>query len=78
MSDKKPTDAFVRHQAVRDGRAVEALKNKADHDASIVDRDANTARLKALRLDRDRDDAAAAAAAPPPAPKIAKSRRTSK
>lgn len=44
-------------------KAAEGAEAKAAHDAEIVSRDANTERLKALRLARDETDRAAAAAA---------------
>jgi hypothetical protein len=47
-----------------EARAVQATEAKAEHDAAIVARDANTERLKALRLARDESDRTAALARP--------------
>lgn len=44
-------------------RATEGEKAKAEHDAKVLAVDANTARLKALRLDKERVDRETAAAA---------------
>ena len=45
-------------------KAVEGAQAKAEHDASIVTRDANTARLKGLRLDKEQADRDASDALP--------------
>lgn len=55
-------------------RATEGEKAKAEHDARVLAVDANTARLKALRLDKERVDRETAAAAEiPPKPKRVRS-----
>lgn len=47
--------------------AEEGYKAREEYDAAVEARDLNTARLKTLRLEREKADAAAkAAAAPPP------------
>jgi hypothetical protein len=53
-------------------RAQEAVKATTDAEVEAKRVDANTARLKALRLARDEADRAAAAAAPPAAKKAKK------
>lgn len=56
MADKKPNDALRKLQ-----QAEDAKKARAEYDAAAKALDANTARLRALRLERE---AAAASAAP--------------
>jgi hypothetical protein len=41
-------------------KAVESTEARAEHDASIAARDANTKRLKGLRLAKEQDDRDAA------------------
>jgi hypothetical protein len=57
MVDKKASDALKKLQRAEDGK-----KAMAEYEAQKLAVDANTARLRALRLERE---AAAAAAAPP-------------
>ena len=47
----------------------------SERDAVSEAREAKTARLRELRLDKQADDLAAAAAAPPPAPKRSRAKR---
>jgi hypothetical protein len=58
MAEKKPNDALRKL-----AQAEDAKKARAEYDAAAKALDANTARLRALRLERE---AAAASAAPPP------------
>jgi hypothetical protein len=58
MAEKKPNDALRKL-----AQAEDAKKARAEYDAAAKALDANTARLRALRLERE---AAAANAAPPP------------
>ena len=62
MVDKKANDALKKLQRAEDGK-----KAMAEYEAQKVAVDANTARLRALRLERE----AAAASAPPPVKKKA-------
>lgn len=64
MADKKPNDALVKL-----ARAEDAKKAMAEYQANAKAVDANTERLRALRLEREA--AAAAAPKPVPAPKPA-------
>jgi hypothetical protein len=59
MAEKKPNDALVKL-----ARAEDAKKAMAEYQANAKAVDANTERLRALRLERE----AAAAAAPKPVP----------
>jgi len=59
MAEKKPNDALVKL-----ARAEDAKKAMAEYQANAKAVDANTERLRALRLQRE----AAEAAAPKPAP----------
>ena len=59
MTEKKPNDALVKL-----ARAEDAKKAMAEYQANAKAVDANTERLRALRLQRE----AAEAAAPKPAP----------
>ena len=63
MADKKPNDALVKLQ-----KAEDAKKAMAEYHAAAAAVDANTARLRALRLERD----AAAANAIPAAKSVKK------
>ena len=56
MAEKKPNDALRKLQ-----QAEDAKKARAEYDAAAKALDANTARLRALRLERE---AAAASAVP--------------
>ena len=68
MADKKPNDALVKLQ-----KAEDAKKAMAEYHAAAAAVDANTARLRALRLERDAAAANAVAEAKPgkkkPAPR---------
>ena len=68
MADKKPNDALVKLQ-----KAEDAKKAMAEYHAAAAAVDANTARLRALRLERD-----AAAANAIPAAKSVKKKPTKK
>jgi hypothetical protein len=46
-------------------KSIVETKARAEHEAGIVSRDANTARLKGLRLAKEQTDRDAASAAPP-------------
>jgi hypothetical protein len=61
MADKKPNDALVKL-----ARAEDAKKAMAEYHAAGKAVDANTERLRALRLARDAAAAAAPKAAPAP------------
>ena len=67
MADKKPNDALVKLQ-----KAEDAKKAMAEYHAAAAAVDANTARLRALRLERDAAAANAVAAAKPGKKKPAK------
>jgi hypothetical protein len=69
MAEKKPNDALVKL-----ARAEDAKKAMAEYQANAKAVDANTERLRALRLERE----AAAAAAPKvvPAPKRKPAKKT--
>jgi hypothetical protein len=69
MVDKKANDALKKLQRAEDGK-----KAMAEYEAQKLAVDANTARLRALRLERE----AAAAAAPPPEPKPVKKKPAAK
>jgi hypothetical protein len=69
MVDKKANDALKKLQRAEDGK-----KAMAEYEAQKLAVDANTARLRALRLERE----AAAAKAPPPEPKPAKKKVAAK
>lgn len=59
-------------------QAEEGAKARAEDSAKSVAVTANTARLKALRLDKERADKEAAALVPPPAPKARARAKTTK
>ena len=63
MAEKKPNDALRKLQ-----QAEDAKKARAEYDAASKAVDANTARLRAQRLERE----ATAAAVPAPEPKAKK------
>ena len=67
MADKKPNDALVKLQ-----KAEDAKKAMAEYHAAAAAVDANTARLRALRLERDAAAANAVAEAKPGKKKPAK------
>ena len=60
--------AAAAKQANRDREAVEAVREYAAEKARV---DANTARLRAMRLEKEAAEAAAKAAQPPPRKKAA-------
>jgi hypothetical protein len=64
MADKKPSDALIKL-----ARAEDAKKATAEYLANAAAVDANTARLRALRLEREAAAAAAAPKAPAKRPK---------
>jgi len=61
MAEKKPNDALVKL-----ARAEDAKKAMAEYQANAKAVDANTERLRALRLQREAAEAAAPKAAPAP------------
>ena len=61
MAEKKPNDALVKL-----ARAEDAKKAMAEYQANAKAVDANTERLRALRLEREAAEAAAPKAAPAP------------
>jgi hypothetical protein len=61
MAEKKPNDALVKL-----ARAEDAKKAMAEYQANAKAVDANTERLRALRLQREAAEAAAPKAAPIP------------
>jgi hypothetical protein len=61
MAEKKPNDALVKL-----ARAEDAKKAMAEYQANAKAVDANTERLRALRLEREAAAAAAPKAAPAP------------
>ncbi|TDR85152.1 transcriptional regulator [Enterovirga rhinocerotis] len=70
--DAKIARAEARFQKV-EAQATRAAEAKAAHDAEILARDANTERLKRLRLARD-EAARLASESEKPKPKVRKSR----
>jgi hypothetical protein len=64
MVEKRPNDALRKLQ-----QAEDAKKARAEYDAAAKAQDANTIRLRAMRLEREAAEAAAAAAAPKAAKK---------
>ena len=60
MAEKKPNDALRKL-----AQAEDAKKARAEYDAAAKATDANTARLRALRLEREAAAASAAAVAKP-------------
>jgi hypothetical protein len=66
MAEKKPNDALVKL-----ARAEDAKKAMAEYQANAKAVDANTERLRALRLQREAAEAAAPKAAPAPKRKAA-------
>jgi hypothetical protein len=67
MAEKKPNDALRKL-----AQAEDAKKARAEYDAAAKATDANTARLRALRLEREAAAASAAAQAKPIKKKAAK------
>jgi hypothetical protein len=63
VTDPKPVVAEREARARR--LAEEGRKAREEHDALVEARDLNTARLRALRLEKERADAEARAAAAP-------------
>ena len=66
MAEKKPNDALRKL-----AQAEDAKKARAEYDAAAKATDANTARLRALRLEREAAAASAAAVAKPAKKKAA-------
>jgi transcription elongation GreA/GreB family factor len=67
MAEKKPSDALIKL-----ARAEDAKKATAEYHAAAAAVDKNTARLRALRLEREAAATAEAPAAKPAKPKAAK------
>jgi len=71
MAEKKPNDALRKL-----AQAEDAKKARAEYDAAAKATDANTARLRALRLEREAAAASAAAEAKPVKKKKAAAKKT--
>jgi len=71
MAEKKPNDALVKL-----ARAEDAKKAMAEYQANAKAVDANTERLRALRLQREAAEAAAPKPAPAPKRKPAAAKKT--
>ena len=69
MNDPNVTAVKPDREARAKRMAEEGSKARDDYSASVEARDSNTARLKALRLEKERVEAEAKAALPAPAPK---------
>lgn len=69
MADERRSSTAAAHAEKAFKKAEEARLVHQQIDEEAVKREANTARLKALRMERDRLESEAAAAAPKPKPK---------